>query len=126
MHRSALAVNRPAVGDAFLERSAAAECADRYQQRGLEPAAVLIKALDVHRRRPEALIALHRRVVGRAGVEPAVKGVCLLGEVPAAAVRAGKALGQKLCRFVLEPCVRALFFVDAGDGLDALVGADGL
>ena len=64
--------------------------------------------------------------MGRAGVEPAVEGVGLFGEVLAAAVGAGEALGQKLSRFALEPCVRAFLFIDLGDGLDALVGADGL
>ena len=127
MHGLALAVHRPAVGDALLERSAAAQRAYGYQQGGLEPAAVLVKTLDIHGGGPEVLVALHGGKVGGAGVEPAVQRVGLLLEAGGlAAVGAGEALGQDVGGVHIEPCVGALLLEQAGHRLDALLGADGL
>ena len=53
VHGLALAVDGPAVRDAFLKRSALAQCADSGQQRGLEPAAVLVEALEIDGRGPK-------------------------------------------------------------------------
>ena len=127
VHGLALAVDRPAVGDALLKGRALAEGADSGQQRRLEPAAVLIETLEVHRGGPEALILLHGREVRGAGVEPAVKRVLLFGKAGVlAAVRAGEALGQDVGGIHIEPGVGALFGKEVRDGLDGLVGADGL
>ena len=127
VHGLALAVDGPAVGDALFERSALAQRADCGQQRGLEPAAVLVEALKVDGRGPEALILLHGGIVGRAGVEPAVKRVGLLVEVLAAAVRAGEAFGDEFVGLLLEPDVRAELRRRASRCLAMrLVGADGL
>ena len=126
VHGAPLAVDRPAVGQALAVRSALAERADGHEQRRLEPAAVLVAALDIHIRRPEALVALHGGDVGGAGVEPAVERIGLLREVLAAAVRAGEALGQDVGRRAVEPGVAAFLFKELGHCLDALLGADGL
>ena len=80
VHGLTLTVNRPAVGDALLKGRALTEGADSGQQRRLEPAAVLVETLEVHRGGPEALIFLHGREVRGAGVEPAVKRVLLFGK----------------------------------------------
>ena len=62
-----------------------------------------------------------------AGVEPAVKRVLLFGKAGVlAAVRAGEALGQDVGGIHIEPGVGALFGKEVRDGLDGLVGADGL
>ena len=126
VHCLALTVDRPAVGQALAVRSALAERADGHEQRRLEPTAVLVAALDIHIRRPEALVALHGGNVGRAGVEPAVERVGLLREVLAAAVRAGEAFGQDVGRRAVEPGVAAFLFKELGHGVDALFIAHGL
>ena len=127
VHGLALAVHRPAVGDALSERGAAAQRAHGHQQGGLEPAAVLVKTLDIHGGGPEVLVALHGGEVGGAGVEPAVQRVRLLLKAGGlAAVGAGEALGQDIGGVHIEPCVGALLLKQAGHGLDALLGADGL
>ena len=125
VHLAPFAVHRPAVGQAFLIRSTLAQRADRHQQRRLEPAAVLVAAFDVHRGGPEALITLHRGEVCGARVEPSVQGVGLFGEVLSAAVRADKAVRQKILCLALEPRVAAVLFENLRNGLDALFGADG-
>ena len=61
-----------------LEGGALAEGAHGSQQGGLEPAAILIQALQVHGGGPPALVLLHGGEVGGAGVEPAVQGVLFL------------------------------------------------
>ena len=114
------------MGQALAVRGALAERADGHEQGRLEPAAVLVAALDIHIRRPEALVALHGGDVGGAGVEPAVEGVGLLGEVLAAAVRAGEAFGQDVGRRAVEPGVAAFLFKELGHCLDALFVAHGL
>ena len=62
----------------------------------------------------------------RAGIEPAVEGVGLLREGLAAAVRAGKALRQKLRGFLYKPRVRSLGTEDLAYFFDSFGGADGL
>ncbi len=126
VHGLALTVHSPAVGQALAVGSALPQRADSNQQRGLEPAAVLVAALHVHGGGPEALIALHGAVVGRAGVKPAVKSVGFFREVDTAAVGALEALWQQLRSVHIKPCVAALLFEDTGNGLDSLVSADGL
>ena len=115
------------MGQALTERRALAQRTHGGEQTGLEPAAVLIQTLQIHVRGPETLILLHGGKVRGAGVEPAVERVLFLGEgALAPAVRAGKALGQDLGSVLFKPGVGALGGEEAGDGLDALVGADGL
>ena len=127
VHGSALAVHGPAVGDALLEGRALAEGAHGGQQRGLEPAAVLVQALQIHGGGPEALVLLHGGEVGGTGVEPAVQGIGLLGEAGfGTAVGAGEALRQDLLRLLGEPGVGAFGGEELGDGVDGLIGADGL
>ena len=94
VHGLALAVHGPAVGQALLIGCALAQRADSHQQTGLEPAAVLVKALDIHVGGPEALIALHGGEVGGAGIEPAVQGVGFFIKALAAAMRTGKVFRQ--------------------------------
>ena len=126
VHGLALAVDCPAVGYALFVRSSLAERADRYQQRGLEPASVLVSALYVDGGGPEALVALHCGVVGGTGVEPAVEGVGLFREVLSSAVRADKAFGQKRVGLPVEPGVAAFLLEDPGNVFNRLVGADRL
>ena len=126
VHGLALAVDGPAVRDALFERSALAQCADGGQQRGLEPAAILVEALQIDGRGPEALILLHGGEVRGAGVEPAVERVGLLVEVLAAAVRADEVFGDEFVGLALEPDVRAEFAEELRDVGDGLVGADRL
>ena len=127
VHGLALAVHGPAVGQALLEGSTPAQSAHGHQQRGLEPAAILVKTLHIHGGGPEALIALHGGKVGGTGVEPAVQSVRFLLETGAcSAVGAGEALGQDVLGGHIEPGVGAFLFKEGGHGLDALRSADGL
>ena len=126
VHGLTLAVNSPAMGQTLFIGSAFAQCADSNQQRGLEPAAILVAALHVHVRRPEALVALHGGVMGGAGIKPAVQRVGLLGEVDSAAVGALERLGQNILRLQLKPGVAAPLLEKGGHGFDGLLGADGL
>ena len=127
VHGLALAVHGPAVGDTLLEGRTVAEGAHGGQQRGLEPAAVLIEALQVHIGRPEALVPLHGREVGGAGVEPAVQRVGLLLEAAlAAAVGAGHTGGQEIDGVLVEPGVGAFLAEHLGNSGDGLVGHHGL
>ena len=64
--------------------------------------------------------------MGRAGVEPTVERVGLLGEVNAAAVGTLEALRQKLLCLKLKPCVRAALLEDGSYRFDAFLGAHGL
>ena len=126
VHRLAFTVDGPAVRDALFEGSPFPQRADCGQKRRLEPAAVLIKTLEVNGRRPEALVLLHGSVVGRAGVEPAVQRVGFLVKVLAAAMRAGEAFGDELVGVLFEPDVRAKLAEELGDLFDRFVRADGL
>ena len=65
--------------------------------------------------------------MGGAGVEPAVQRVGLLLEtLGLAAVGAGEAGGQDLGGLLGEPGVGAFGCKQLGDGVDALIGDDGL
>ena len=123
VHGPALAVHRPAVGQHLLEGSAAVQRAHGGQKAGLEPAAILIRALQIHVRRPQVGMVVHQGcVMGGAGVEPAVQGVLFLGELLAAAVGAGKAIGHQLHGLLLEPDVGAVFIKELGELLDGFRG----
>src|SRR5699024_7173912 len=88
VHGAALAVHGPAVAEAALIRGLALR-RNADEQGGLEPAAELVAALEVHLRGPAAgAVELHGRDVRAAGVEPAVERIRLFGEMHAAAVRA--------------------------------------
>ena len=64
--------------------------------------------------------------MGRAGIEPAVKGIGFLpGDLPAA-VGAGDAGGEKLLHGQIEPGVGALFSEHRGNGVNGFRRADGL
>ena len=126
VHRAALAVNGPAVGQALLEGCALAHRANSGQQACLEPATVLVKTLDIHITGPEALRLLHGSEVGGAGVEPAVQRIFFLGEVDAAAVGALVAAGQDLLCGFLIPCVAALRAEQVADSLNGGIIADRL
>ncbi len=127
MHRPALAINGPAMGDALFERGALSKGAYSGQQRGLEPAAVLVKTLEIHCCGPEVLVLLHGSKVGGTGVEPTVQSVLFLREpLVTAAVRADEALGQDLARVTLKPGIGAVFAKELGDRGDTFVRNDGL
>ena len=82
--------------------------ADRLEQRGLEPSAVLVRALEIEVGRPAELRA-HRehRGVAAAGVEPHVEDVRFLAEALARASWAARAGGQEGRRVAHVPLVRA-------------------
>ena len=105
---AALAVDGEAVGDHLLVGRAPAR-ADADQQRRVEPAAVLVAALEVDVAGPGQVRARaqHHRV-RRARVEPDVEDVALLVELGAGAARAGEARGQQLLRLARVPGVGAL------------------
>ncbi len=123
-HLAAVLVEREAVGQHNIERRAAAGAA-ALQQRGLEPAAMLVASLEIHHGvaaaidlAPDAGKArkVHRvfqhEGVGRAGIEPDVADVVdlfpfLVGE------RAEKALAGA----VHVPGVGAFLFESVGDAL---------
>ena len=89
VHGASLTVHRPAVGQNLLEGCAVSQRANGGQKAGLEPAAVLVGALQIYVGRPQLGGVPHEGgIVGRAGVEPAVQGVGLLVEGLAAAVGA--------------------------------------
>ena len=86
-HLAAVLVEHEAVGEHHVERRAAAGAA-AFEQRGLEPAAMLVGAFEIHHRvgpavglapdageRREVLGVLQHEGVGRAGVEPDVEDV---------------------------------------------------
>ena len=127
VHRAALAVHGPAVGQAGLEGRAVSGCADGDQQARLEPAAVLIRALDIDVGGPvRGVVALQEGDVGRAGVKPAVERVAFLVEGLAAAVRADEALRDQLHRVLLKPDIGAVIQEQLGDVGVGLLVADGL
>ena len=104
-HLLALAVDHVAVGEHTLVGRPAAG-AHRGEQRGLEPAAVLVAALEVEVRGRTQLRPLfeHRRVAG-ARVEPDIEDVRLLAEL-APAAGAGDALGDEIGGLVQKPGIR--------------------
>ena len=107
---------------------------DRGEQRGVEPAAVLVGALEIEVSgcaQPGA--PLEHRGVAHAGVEPDVEDVALLAERRAAAA-AAEARRQQLGDRPREPCVGTLALDDrrhvVGDlrrqmGLAAVLAEDG-
>jgi len=73
----------------------------------VEPAAVLVGALEVQvRGPPQALAQTQHRLVARSRVEPDVEDVALAVELAAAACGAGEARGQELLDRALVPGVR--------------------
>src|SRR5947207_6899340 len=117
-HLPSLAVDEKAVRDHALVRRRPAR-ADRLEQRGLEPAAVLVRSLEVHLGRPaDPGPRLEHRRVAAPGVEPDVEDVRLLPEPRAAALRAPRARRQEARRPARVPLVGALSLTeDPGDVL---------
>ena len=107
-HLAAVGVHREAVRDHLpVGRRVVRAHAD--QQRRVEPAAVLVAALQVHVGRPaQPFAALQHGRVRRARVEPDVEDVRLLAERAAAALRAAEALGQQRRGVAVVPGVGAL------------------
>src|SRR3989449_6789914 len=113
-HLSSVAVDEEPVRDDALIGWRAAR-ADRLEERGLEPPAVLVRALDVHLRRPPELgPRLEDGRVAAPRVEPDVEDVGLLREPVAAALGAARAWRSEehtselqsrlhlVCRLLLE------------------------
>ena len=98
-----------AVGQHLIERRPAAR-ADADQQRAVEPAAVLVAALEVDVGRPAVIGSRNgqHRLVARARVEPHVEDVGLALEGGAAARRAGEASRHELLERPLVPGVGAV------------------
>ena len=114
----AVVVDDEAVGDDLLNGGRAAR-AEADEQRALEPAAMLVAALEVDVGRPGQLgPGGQHRLVARPGVEPDVEDVALAFERGAAARRAGHALGDELLDRPLVPGVGAVHVEDAGRALD--------
>ncbi len=111
-HLAAGLVQHEAVRHHGLERCGTAR-ADGFQQRGLEPAAVLVRALEVEVRRPGQATVTQREGVGRAALEPHVDDVhhlLVVRRVPAGAEEAGGRRREPRVRAIRrEPCH------DAGD-----------
>ena len=90
-------------------------------ERGLEPAAVLVAALEVQIGRPlrGALLALERGGVGGAGVDPDVERVATAGELVGGGPAGGKGDAlEKLGGCGVVPEVGAAFGDLGGDGAD--------
>ena len=118
-----LGVDGEAVGDDRVVGRAAPR-RDADQQRRVEPAAVLVGALEVDVGRPGQVLPLaERRRVGGARVEPHVEDVRLLVERGAAALRAGEARGQEVLRLAGVPRVGRLLLED-GSHVAREVGAE--
>ena len=127
VHSSSLAVHNPAVGEDLLEGSAAIQCSHRGQKRGLEPTAVLIRALQINVGGPELGGAVHqRRIMGGAGVKPAVQSILLLGKDLATAMRTGQPLGDQLHGILLEPDIGTVLVKELRDLLNRLGSGHGL
>ena len=67
VHGLPLAVDGPAVGNAFLEGRALPQSADCGKQGRLEPPAVLVQSLHINGSGPEILVFPHRSEVGGSG-----------------------------------------------------------
>ena len=107
-HLPAVDVDQEPVRQDLPERRTAAR-AEPDQQRALEPAAMLIAALEIHVGRPRQLRAKRQdRFVARSGVEPDVEDVHLALERRAAARRAGQPVGHELLDRPLVPRVGAV------------------
>ena len=123
-HLAALLVEHEAVGQHHVERRAAAGAA-AFQQRGMEPAAVLVGAFEIHHRVGPAVVlaldagearemlrVLQHEGVRRAGVEPDVADV-----VDLLPVLVGARAEEALARAGLVPGVGALLLEGVGDAL---------
>ena len=73
-HLAPVLVHHEAMRQHRLERRHAAR-ADRFQQRGLEPAAMLVGAFQIEVGRPGQAARLQHEGVGRAGLEPDIDDV---------------------------------------------------
>ena len=106
-HLAALAVHHVAVGENLAVGRDAAR-AEGGQQRTVEPAPVLVRALEVHVGGEGQLRALFEHGgEARARVEPDVENVRFLAPVRAAAGRAGEPGGHEVGQVRLEPIVAA-------------------
>ena len=108
-HLAAFVVDDPAMrADGFIRCLAAP--GNARQKARLEPAAVLVRALQVEVGRPVQFRALIRDSrVGNTGVEPNVHNVAFLDKRMAAALRTGRAFGQDLLGLGRIPGIAALF-----------------
>ena len=119
-HLSAFAVHGEAMGEDGLVWRMAID-SDRSQKRGVEPAAVLVRAFEIEIARiGHILPGLFMRVAEDAvpcgaGVEPYVHDVFFFMEMCAAAVRAFESFRQKFFCGMRPPCIGALFFDDLFD-----------
>ena len=118
-HLAAVAVDEEAVREHGAIRRRVAR-ADRLEQRGVEPAAVLVRALEVHvGGPPEIGPRLEHGGVAAPRVEPHVEDVRLLAEARAAALRALRPRGQEVLRLAGMPLVHAVTVAhDLGHVLD--------
>ena len=108
-HLPSLLVEHEAVGEHRLVGRAPPRAAS-LEQRGVEPAAMLVRSFEIERGGPDEVVPrLQREAVARAGIEPDVQDIGDLLVIGGIAVFAQKAFGR-----ALEPGVRALFL----DGLD--------
>ncbi len=81
------------------DRAVGGRAARRHavEQRGLEPAAVLVAPLEIHVRGPaEILPVVEHRRVARAGVKPDIHNVGVLAQVAAATLRTDRELSDEL------------------------------
>src|SRR2546425_6128191 len=118
-HLPSFAVDEePVRHDALVGRRVARP--HRLEQRGLEPAAVLVRALEIELGRPVELgTSLEHGGVAATGVEPHVEDVALFPEALAAALRASRVGRQELARRACVPLVGALALAeDRRDVLD--------
>ena len=121
VHCFALCVHYPAVGANCLVRSNALPC-NRGQQRGLEPAAVLVSALQVQVSRPSQVWSFHQHCcVAGTGVKPNVHDVGFFSEFFASALFTFGSLWKDFLSFMGPPCIRAFFAEQVGNCFDRLL-----
>ena len=125
-HLATVAVHDETMREHFAERWLVVG-ADAREQAGLEPAAVLVRALQVH----VGGTAQLRPRVQHAGVRdtrlpPHIQDVVLGLELCAATARACGAFGKILGRLADEPRVRAFDLPQSDDGVECSVGRDRL
>ena len=114
-HLAALGIHDEAVGEHRVVGRPAARAA-ALQQRGMEPAAMLVGALEIERGRPLQLgPPLQHGGVGAAALEPDVEDV-----VDLLVVVGGVGVAQELLRVAGPPGVGTLRLEGAGDALDHL------
>ena len=117
-HRPAVLVERPAVREHLAVGRAAAH-ADANQQRAVEPAAILVRAFEVHVRGPgQFRVGRARRIehrqMRRAGIEPDVENVVFLAPARGAAMRSA-CPAEAVPRACAEPGVGAFLSKPAED-----------